>query len=139
MAPLDNGLVMELLRYPTELRDPTDYFDEVPKEKPAADMLKLATQLIEQKTRKFEPEKFQDHYATALKELVQDKIKGKIIIATAEPTRPSGANVVDLMAALKKSLAGKQDDPRSQSKERVEAARSPRNQSSIESVSKSQR
>ena len=106
VAPLDNGLVMELLRYPTELRDPSGYFDEVPTAKPAADMIKLATQLIEQKTRKFEPEKFQDHYATALKELVQDKVKGRVIVASSEPSRPSGSNVVDLMAALKKSLAG---------------------------------
>ena len=104
IAPLDDGLVMEMLRYPTELRDAKDYFDEVPNDKPSADMLALAGQLIDQKTRKFELGKFEDHYQTALKALVQDKVRGRKIVSTPEPSRPSGANVIDLMAALKKSL-----------------------------------
>lgn len=104
IAPLDNGLVMEMLRYPTELRDPKDYFDEVPGDKPTADMLALAGQLIDQKTRPFDPTKFEDHYQTALRQLVEDKVKGRKIVTTPEPSRPSGGNVVDLMAALRKSL-----------------------------------
>ena len=102
VAPLGDGLVMELLRYPTELRDPAAFFHEVPSEKPDKDMLALATQLIEQKTSKFEPDRFKDHYATALKALVQDKMKGKAIVTSSEPSRPS--NVVDLMSALRKSI-----------------------------------
>jgi DNA end-binding protein Ku len=104
VAPLEDGLVMELLRYAEELRDPTDYFDEVPAGKPDKEMVELAVQLIEKKSGAFNPKKFQDHYATALRELVQDKLKGRKIIAPREDARPSGGNVVDLMEALKRSV-----------------------------------
>ena len=110
IAPLGQGLVMELLRYADELRDPSDYFADVPKTKPAKEMLDLATQLITQKTTPFQPEKFEDHYRMALKALVQDKLKGRKIIAPHEDARPTGTNVVDLMDALKKSL-GKRPKP----------------------------
>jgi DNA end-binding protein Ku len=104
VAPLEDGLVMELLRYAEELRDPADYFDEVPTAKPDKEMIELAVQLIEKKSGAFNPKKFQDHYATALRELVQDKLKGRKIIAPHEDARPSGGNVVDLMEALKRSV-----------------------------------
>jgi DNA end-binding protein Ku len=104
IAPLDDGLVMEMLRYPEELRAPADYFDEVPSAKPDKEMIELAVQLITKKTGPFEPGKYQDHYQSALKRLIQDKARGHKIVATPEETRPSGANVVDLMDALKKSL-----------------------------------
>lgn len=109
IAPMEDGLVMEMLRYANELRDPADFFDEVPSEKPEKEMIELAVQLITKKSGKFAPEKYQDHYQTALKELVQAKLKGRKIIAPHEDARPKGANVVDLMEALKKSVgqAGK--------------------------------
>jgi DNA end-binding protein Ku len=104
IAPLQDGLVMELLRYAEELRDPADFFEEVPPEKPAKEMVDLAVQLITNKSSKFAPEKYEDHYQTALHELVQAKLKGRKIIAPSEETRPLGGNVVDLMEALKKSV-----------------------------------
>jgi DNA end-binding protein Ku len=104
IAPMQDGLVMELLRYAEELRDPADFFDEVPPAKPAKEMVDLAVQLITNKSSKFAPEKYEDHYQTALHELVQAKLKGRKIIAPSEETRPKGANVVDLMEALKKSV-----------------------------------
>ncbi len=67
-------------------------------------MIDLAVQLIEKKSGPFNPTKFQDHYATALRELVQDKLKGHKIIAPHEDARPKGSNVVDLMEALKRSI-----------------------------------
>lgn len=105
VAPLDDGMVMEMLRYAKELRDPADFFDEVPSAKPSKEMVDLALQLIEQKASAFKPEAFQDHYQSALKALVEDKLKGRKIVAPHEDGRPSGGNVVDLMAALRKSLA----------------------------------
>ena len=48
IAPLEDGLVMEMLRYAEELRKPEDFFDEVPTEKPAKEMVDLAVQLISQ-------------------------------------------------------------------------------------------
>jgi DNA end-binding protein Ku len=104
VAPLEDGLVMEMLRYANELRDTADFFGEIPKAKPDKEMIELATQLIEKKSGPFNPERFQDHYATALRELVQDKLKGHKIIAPHEDARPQGSNVVDLMEALKRSI-----------------------------------
>lgn len=103
IAPLEDGLVMEMLRYADELRKPEDFFDEVPGAKPDREMVDLAVQLIEKKTAAFKPEKFEDHYQTALKALVQDKLKGRKIVAH-EQDRPKGGNIVDLMEALKKSV-----------------------------------
>lgn len=103
IAPLEDGLVMEMLRYAEELRKPEDFFDEVPGAKPDREMVDLAVQLIEKKTAAFKPEKFEDHYQTALKALVQDKLKGRKIVAH-EQDRPKGGNIVDLMEALKKSV-----------------------------------
>lgn len=104
IAPLEDGLVMEMLRYAEELRQPEDYFDEIPTAKPDKEMVDLAVQLITKKSSAFAPDKIEDHYQTALKQLVQDKVKGRKIIAPHEETRPKGTNVVDLMAALKKSV-----------------------------------
>lgn len=104
IAPMQDGLVMEMLRYAEELRDPADFFDEVPNAKPDKEMVDLAVQLISKKSSKFAPDKYEDHYQTALHELVQDKLKGRKIIAPSSDLRPKGANVVDLMEALKKSV-----------------------------------
>lgn len=103
IAPLDDGLVMEMLRYEEELRKPADFFDEVPNIKPDKEMIDLAVQLIGKKSATFKPEKFEDHYQTALKALVQDKLKGRKIVAH-DQERPSGGNIVDLMEALKRSV-----------------------------------
>jgi DNA end-binding protein Ku len=94
---------MEMLRYADELRDPAEYFDEVPSAKPQKEMIDLAVQLVEKKSGSFEPKRFEDHYGTALKELVQEKMKGHRVVAK-EAERPSGGNVVDLMEALKRSI-----------------------------------
>jgi DNA end-binding protein Ku len=103
VVPLQDGLVMELLRYANELREPAEYFDEVPMAKSQKDMVDLAVQLIEKKSGPFDATKFEDHYGTALKELVQEKMKGHKVVAK-EAERPSGGNVVDLMEALKRSI-----------------------------------
>lgn len=105
IAPLGDGLVMEMLRYAEELRQPEDFFDEVPGAKPDKEMVDLAVQLIGKKSGAFKPEKFEDHYQTALKALVQDKLKGRKIVAH-EQDRPKGGNIVDLMEALKRSVNG---------------------------------
>jgi DNA end-binding protein Ku len=111
IAPFEDGLVMEMLRYPEELLEPADFFEEVPSAKPEKEMVDLAIQLIGQKATAFKPEKFADHYQTALKELVQDKLKGRKIIAPQHESRPKGSNVIDLMDALKKSLGKPEKKP----------------------------
>jgi DNA end-binding protein Ku len=96
-----------MLRYADELREPEDFFDEVPTAKPEKEMVDLAVQLITKKSAAFHPEKFENHYQTALQALVTAKVKGKKIIASPETPRALGGNVVDLMAALRASVEGK--------------------------------
>jgi len=110
VAPLENGLVMEMLRYADELREPKAYFEDVPDTKPDKEMVGLAKELIGRKSDKFEAARFVDHYHTALRDLIQQKMKGRVIKAPhEEPQR--GTNVVDMMAALKRSLR-EEDGPR---------------------------
>jgi DNA end-binding protein Ku len=110
IAPLEDGLVMEMLRYADELRRPEDFFDEVPAAKPDREMVDLAVQLIGKKSKAFKPETFEDRYQTALKALIQDKLKGRRIVAH-EQERPKGGNIVDLMEALKRSVKASSEKP----------------------------
>src|SRR6266568_8609140 len=103
LEPLDNGLMGTLLRYPYEVRSEKEYFDDIQDVKITKDMLDLAKHIVNQKSGRFEPEKFEDHYETALTELINQKRAGKPITAKA---RPRGENVVDLMDALRKSIGG---------------------------------
>jgi DNA end-binding protein Ku len=97
----DNGLMGMLLRYPYEVRDAADYFDEIKDVKITKDMLDLAKHIVDQKSGHFDPEKFEDHYEKALNELLTKKQKGLPIKAAK---RPEASNVVDLMDALRQSL-----------------------------------
>ena len=92
-----------LLRYPYEVRDAADYFDDIQDVKITKDMLDLAKHIVESKSGHFTPAKFEDHYEAALTELINKKVSGTPIKA---PARPRGDNVVDLMDALKRSLSG---------------------------------
>ena len=92
-----------LLRYPYEVRDAAEYFDDIQDVKITKDMLDLAKHIVEQKSGHFEPEGFEDHYEAALTELINKKRNGQPIAAKA---RPKGDNVVDLMEALRRSLGG---------------------------------
>ena len=103
LEPFDKGLMGTLLRYPYEVRDPKEYFDDIQDVKVTKDMLDLARHIVNQKAGHFEPDKFEDQYETALIELINQKRAGKPITAKA---RPSGENVVDLMDALRKSIGG---------------------------------
>jgi DNA end-binding protein Ku len=102
LEPLDKGLMGTLLRYPYEVRDEKEYFDEIQDVKVTKDMLDLAKHIVNQKAAEFEPEKFEDHYEEALTELINAKRNGRTI--SAKP-RPRADNVVNLMDALKKSIA----------------------------------
>jgi len=103
MEPLGKGLMGTLLRYPYEVRDPKEYFDEIQEVKVTKDMLDLARHIVDQKSGSFEPDKFEDHYEAALIDLINQKRAGKVI---RPKDRPKGENVVDLMDALRKSVGG---------------------------------
>ena len=97
----DKGLMGMLLRYPYEVRDSAEYFDEIQDVKITKDMLDLAKHIVEQKSGHFDPSKFEDHYEAALQELLDKKQKGKPIAKMALRT---SAKVVNLMDALRASL-----------------------------------
>jgi DNA end-binding protein Ku len=99
------GLVMETLRYADEVHKAASYFRDIGDTKPDDDLLDLAQTLIDKKTGKFDASEFHDRYVDALKDLIERKKKGKTItIEDDKGSDPRGSNVVDLMAALKKSL-----------------------------------
>jgi DNA end-binding protein Ku len=99
----DNGLMGTLLRYPYEVRNPAEYFADIQDAKITKDMLDLAKHIVAQKSGHFQPEKFEDHYETALRALLDQKQKG---LPIAKPERPSAGNVVNLMDALRASVSG---------------------------------
>lgn len=102
MEPRGKGIMGTLLRYPYEVRDEKEYFDEIPDLKLGKDMMDLARHIVETKSAHFEPEKFEDHYESALKELIEKKSKG---IKIEVPTERAPAKVVNLMDALRRSVA----------------------------------
>lgn len=103
LEALDKGLMGMLLRYPYEVRDQAEYFDDIQDVKITKDMLDLAKHIVEQKSGHFEPGKFEDHYEKALQDLLEKKQKG-LTIEPARKVRPD--NVVNLMDALRASIKG---------------------------------
>jgi len=107
LKPCGRGMVLETLRYADEVQKAQGYFRDIGDAKPDAELLDLATTLIEKKTAKFDPAKFHDRYVDALHRLIEKKSKAKgkkILEDVAEPAAARGSNVIDLMAALKKSV-----------------------------------
>ena len=96
-----SGMLGMTLRYPYEVRKQAEYFDEIPDEKVPKDMLDLALHIVETKRGDFEPEKFEDQYEGALRELIEKKAKGEKI---ERPKQPARSNVVNLMDALRASV-----------------------------------
>jgi len=108
LKPCGRGMLLETLRYADEVNKAASFFREIGDAKPDPDLLDLASTLIEKKTGEFDPKEFHNRYVDALKSLIAEKQKkkGEKVIqdpdADAPPSR--GSNVIDLMAALKKSL-----------------------------------
>jgi DNA end-binding protein Ku len=105
LEPRGKGLVAWSLRSNKEVRDVGDYFDDIPAHKGDKEMVAIAEKIIEQKEGPFDPSKFNDRYEDALRDLIAEKRKGKGRTVKAE--EPEDTNVVDLMAALRKSLEAK--------------------------------
>lgn len=110
ITPSGTGLMLETLHYEDEIRKADPFFSQISSKKSEPDLLEVAEALIAKKSAPFEASAFKDHYQAALHELIRRKLKNKGRKITAdeddEPKRPSGANVVDLMSALKESLEG---------------------------------
>jgi DNA end-binding protein Ku len=104
LEPRDKGIVAYTLRMRNEVAEPKNAFRDIPEGHPNKQMIEIATKIIDQQEGPFDPDKFQDRYENALRDLIKRKEKGEKIVQ-AEPVEDT--NVIDLMAALKKSLKHK--------------------------------
>ncbi len=108
IEPFEKGLLATVLRYASEVRDAGSYFEEIPDLKIPAEMKDLATVIIERKAGHFDPAEFEDRYETAVVTLVRSKQAGQ---PTPTFETPRTTNVVNLMDALRRSLAAEQGKP----------------------------
>lgn len=107
IKPCGKGLLMETLRYADEVRAGRAFFSEIDDMTPDDELLDLATTLIDKRTAPFDASEFENRYVDALRALIDRKAKsktGKAIIEDTDEPSGRGSNVVDLMAALKKSV-----------------------------------
>jgi DNA end-binding protein Ku len=123
IEPWGKGLVATVLRYPYEIRDTKEYFDEIPDIKVAPDMLKIAEHILKTKTEDFDPSKFIDHYEEAVVEMLKKKQAGVTVPKGKASEQPR--NVINLMDALRRSVASdKAAKPQpKKSKKRIEGQR----------------
>jgi DNA end-binding protein Ku len=106
LEPRGKGIVGTLLRFPYEVRDERNYFGDIADTKLGKDAMDLAKHIVETKSGHFKPERFEDHYEKALRELVAKKRAGEQIEV---PKAPASAKVINLMDALKQSIAAGKD------------------------------
>ncbi len=101
ISPRGKGLMGTLLRFPYEVRDAGEFFDDIPNVKLTKDMMDLARHIVETKKGHFKPQEFEDHYEHAVRDLIEKKAKGEKIEAPKfEPT----GKVINLMDALRRSV-----------------------------------
>ena len=127
IKPCGKGLLMETLRYADEVRQGQAFFRGIGDDKPDAELLELATALIDKRTAPFDAASFEDRYADALMKLIEKKAKSKsgrkILEDVEEPATGAGSNVIDLMAALKKSVGEDRPSSRGSASTKKPAAR----------------
>ena len=107
LEPRGKGIVLWTLRYGDEVRDPKDYFKEIDPEKGEPKLLKLVTELIDERTKSWEPEMVADPVQDKLLAIIKSKQKKggkKPAKQEEEPASKGASNVISLMDALKKSL-----------------------------------
>jgi DNA end-binding protein Ku len=126
LKPCGRGLLLETLRYADEVHKSSGFFRDIGDHKPDPDLLDMASMLIERKAGEFDPKEFHNRYVDALHRLIEEKQKKKgakiIEDPDADAPPPRGSNVIDLMAALKKSL-GDEKKGRADSKPKKTAAK----------------
>src|SRR3954452_3267053 len=120
LEPRGKGLMGTLLRYPYEVRDEKEYFEDIPNIKIEKEMLDLAKHIVQTKSGHFDPEKFEDRYETALRDVIKRKAAGKEITA---PKRAEPSNVINLMDALKRSVAAERGEEQPASPRKASSAR----------------
>jgi len=120
IEPRGKGIMGTLLRYPYEVRDEKEYFDEIKDVKISKDMMQLAEHIVRTKSGHFDPEKFEDQYEVALREIIEKKSKGLKIEA---PNERASTKVINLMDALRQSVKAERPaakQPPKRGKKRIE-------------------
>jgi len=102
LDPRERGIMATTLRYAYEVRDDKAYFEDIPKIEMPKEMLDLASHIIDTKKAKFDPSKFTDRYQEAVVDLIKAKRAGQ---PAPKPQAPKPSNVVNLMEALRRSVA----------------------------------
>ncbi|MDR4305761.1 Ku protein [Chelatococcus sambhunathii] len=106
LEPRDNGIVLWTLRYGDEVRDPQDYFGGLAEAKPDAKLLSLVKTLIDERTKLWSADMVDDPVQQRLLDLIASKKKGRKKAAKRKAeAAPETGNVINIMDALKKSLA----------------------------------
>lgn len=103
------GILGTTLRYPYEVREAESYFEDVPDIKLPDEMGQLAAHILETKRADFDPAKFEDRYETALVAMLKSKQAGMPM--RAEAPAPSPTKVVNLLDALRRSIAAEKPAP----------------------------
>jgi DNA end-binding protein Ku len=106
LFPGGKGLVLDTLRYDNELKDADEAFEGVKNTPARADMMEMAADLIKGRTSTFDPSKYKNHYAEALRQLVDSKLDKGQTVAVDDVEEPAAGKVIDFMDALKRSVAG---------------------------------
>ena len=106
VEPMGQGLRGVTLRFAHEVRGADDYFSEIPEMKLPTEMMKLAQHIIRTKSAEFDPSMLEDHYRNALVRILRKKEAKRA--HHAAPVKPSRENVVNLMDALRRSIAAEQ-------------------------------
>jgi DNA end-binding protein Ku len=109
LRPGAKGILLHTMYYPDEIRQVEEFRTDTSTVK--ENELKLAKTLVESLLAPFEPDKYKDEYRENLKAMIQAKVEGKQIVETAAPTHK--APVIDILEALKMSLAEGKKPPRS--------------------------
>jgi DNA end-binding protein Ku len=109
IMPMGRGLVVHTLHEERDLNDYAGLFDHLPSAKPDPDMIQLAKQLIDRQTGRYDPADIEERYETRLRAVIDAKLKGEGV-EPEDAAEPDRSNVVDLMAALRKSLGQTADE-----------------------------
>ena len=134
IQPCGKGLLLETLRWADEVREADTYFDDIEDVKSSTDQVEMAESLIKARAGEFEPDEFVDRYQSALRALIEKKLKGQKTLA-GKPSADAGkrSNVINLMDALKASL---EDGKGGKAASGTTRRRSPKSQASSPSPSR---
>lgn len=126
LKPSGAGMLLETMRYAEEIKEADEVFSELGSGKLPADLVNMAKSLIESRSQAFDPGKFKNHYAKALRDLVDQKVRsGKSVAVGDDRDRDQGPKVIDFMEALKRSVASSGSSPRDDAPRGAPAGKTP--------------